>query len=92
MKTRILLIAIYLLSVLGSYKFVQYAYYDPHGRWIMIKPEVFDILICVFPVANSFFALGYLNNDWMDNKYKSRTIFSFPEKTISETDSIGKLK
>ena len=78
------IIAIYFLSCLGSYKYIQKSHYHPSGRWYGLKPAVSDIVYTFIPITNTFPSISYLCGGWKykDNRIKPRkeTNFFEPKK------------
>lgn len=64
----IILIAIYLLSVIGAYKFFQRAYYHEKGTWNMLEPELSNLFWVLLPIGNSIWSFYFLTGEWDDTK------------------------
>lgn len=58
MITILILVGIYLISVIGAYKFIQYKY---KTDWKSIVPNLFDFNMIIIPLVNTF--LTFLNLD-----------------------------
>ena len=79
MITLIIVLVIYLLSVRGSYLFIQKAHYDPMGRWQSVNPTLSDLILILIPIYNTFSAIDYLIGSWEDDKYKKEFTFFKPK-------------
>lgn len=55
-------ICVYILSIIGTYKFIQKAY-SKGGRWSNLTPDIFDLMMTFFPLANTFLAVNYILGD-----------------------------
>lgn len=75
MEIAIILITIYLLSVFGAYKFVQFSYYHKKGRWNNVSPNNSDLIITFFPFANIALSIMFLIGEWKRDCYKETNFF-----------------
>lgn len=75
----ITLIIIYLVSVIGAYKYTQFSHFNPKGEWYGLKPDFDDFLFMFIPIFNTVLSLFYFRNisdikfnkiDW--NKFFNR--------------------
>ena len=55
----IILITIYILSVIGAYKFIQTAY-STDGIWSSLSPSQSDVFIMLCPMTSTLAAIDYL--------------------------------
>ena len=66
MTTLIILISIYVLSALGSYKATQLEYYNPEGKMHGCATCWVDILQMVYPILNTFHAFSLTTGSWKE--------------------------
>ena len=59
MITITIILAVYLLSAYGYYKWVQEAYYSRNRFFVHLKPEKEDIFITFFPLVNTIACIIY---------------------------------
>lgn len=71
----LILVAVYLLSSYGAYKFIQLAHYSEIGRWKILEPGLMDIAVSIVPVTNSILAIGYLFGTWKDDAHLKTNFF-----------------
>lgn len=62
----ITLIIIYLVSVIGAYKAIQYSYFNPKGEWYLIRegrgyPNFQDFLFTIIPILNLVEIIRWFN-------------------------------
>lgn len=81
-----ILFTIYFLSVLGCYRFVQYAHYREGGIFEGETPTWIDILAIFLPLWNTLFAWAWLKDYWQEAGRKS------PEKKSSLPEMFFKPK
>jgi hypothetical protein len=55
----LILIIIYIVSVYGSYKFIQIAH-SKGGIWEVLNPNLLDIFMTIMPFFNTGFSIMYL--------------------------------
>lgn len=55
----IIAVVIYILSVIGSYKFFQMAH-SKGGRWSNINSEWGDLIMVILPLANTIYTIDFL--------------------------------
>ena len=55
---------VYIVSAYGTYKYIQKSHYHEDGRWNIIEPDSFDVLIMVAPLVNSWFSIEYMLGLW----------------------------
>ncbi len=70
MKTVLLIVlAIYFLSIWGSYTFVQKAF-SKNGRWSMIHTDRMDLFVMFCPGVNTICAIDFLRGGWKEPSEK----------------------
>lgn len=63
------LIIIYLVSVIGAYKTIQYFSYNKNGYFYGLDPDFQDFIFMLIPIFNTLFILFY----WIFiHKYKNK--------------------
>jgi hypothetical protein len=54
-----MLIIIYIISIYGSYKFIQIAH-SKNGTWDGLNPNILDLFMTFIPIFNIIFSIMYL--------------------------------
>lgn len=75
MEIGIILIAAYLISVFGAYKYHQKMYYHKKGMLKGLEPDVSDVFAVFWPCANTVISFMLLFGTWKDAKFKKITFF-----------------
>lgn len=65
----IISVLVYVLSVFGSYKYIQVSY-SQGGQWSNIHPDLGDVFVTFCPFVNSVIALGWIDGRPERNKRK----------------------
>ena len=71
----LILIAIYVVSVILSFKFIQKAHYDKEGRFNHSTPNVGDFIIMILPFCNTVIAISFLIAGWKENDDRFENFF-----------------
>jgi TRAP-type C4-dicarboxylate transport system permease small subunit len=76
MITLVIIIIVYLLTILGAYKFIQYAHYHEKGTWKMLDdPETSDWIFVIFPITSFLLTIAFLFGLWKDPEYRRTMSF-----------------
>ena len=83
MTILIILISIYVLSVLGSYKATQLEYYHPEGdKYNRNLSPVEGVTIMLMPCWNTIHALSLITGIWRSPTHYNKTFFK-PKKPLT---------
>jgi len=77
----LIIILIYLLTVLGAYKFIQYTHYHKNGIWSRVTPSTADLIMIWMPFYSPIFAILFILGLWKNSDYRETNIFK-PKKEL----------
>jgi len=78
MITILIIIAVYVLSCLGAYKFIQKAHYEEKGKFKTISPTRLDVCMIFLPFINCIMTADYIFGNW--RKKEDKTVDFFKPK------------
>lgn len=73
MTITIIIIAVYVLSVAGAYKFIQKAH-SRGGRWSALVPDLSDVVVTFCPMLNTATAIMFLAGAWREEELERALI------------------